>query len=864
MHGGVSAGGLPGLLSRSVRPQSTASFLLSSYTSLLPQVCLLPEKNRMLPTIYLPELCSNSCLAFPMNFTAVTRCRRDAALPRYSNGWQLLAALLAIFGGAVPVLAQEISFARDVLPILSDNCFTCHGPDDAQRQADLRLDTAEGARHAIDASNPDHSELLLRIMSTDPDAIMPPPANGRSLTTAQKDILQRWIQQGAAWGQHWSFEPLQKPPVPDLMFADISARNAIDHFVQQRLHQEQLTPAAEADRRTLIRRVTLDLTGLPPTPAQVLAFLQDDRPDAYEQLADRLLSTEACGERLAWDWLDAARYADSNGYQGDNDRTMWPWRDWVVRSFNDNLPFDQFTIWQLAGDLLPDATTEQKLATAFCRNHMINGEGGRIAEENRVDYVMDMSETMGTVWLGLTFNCCRCHDHKFDPLSQQNYYQFFAFFNQTPIDGGGGNPQTPPVLDVPSDAQEEQLLQITNDLKQLAEGADVAAERERLQQAEKELRKAIPRVMVMQDRSELRRTFVLDRGLYNEPTDHQVTAAFPASLPAPTDWINQPQNRLSLARWLVAEQNPLTARVIVNRFWQQVFGIGLVKTSEDFGVQGEYPIYKDLLDWLASDFRDSGWDVKRLLRTIVTSHTYRQSSEMHETDKTDDTGRRLTLAEIDPENRLLARGARYRMPSWMLRDQALAVSGLLNSRLGGPAVNTYQPVGVWEEATFGNRKYQQDSGDAVYRRSLYVFWRRIIGPTMFFDNASRQTCMVKVLRTNTPLHALLTFNDTIYVESARVMAQRMLQRSDLNSDDERLRDVFERVVCRPPTTEEATILLDGFRRSQRHFAGMPMAAEQLLQVGSTPRDATLNAADQAAWTVLCLGLLNLDETLTRE
>lgn len=773
-------------------------------------------------------------------------------------------------------MAQEVNFARDVLPILSDNCFTCHGPDDAQRQAELRLDTADGALRAIDVSNPDHSELLLRITSTDPDTVMPPPANGRSLTAAQKDILQRWIRQGAEWGQHWSFEPLQRPPEPEIAFPDAPVHNAIDRFVQKQLHLEKLKPATEADRRTLIRRVALDLTGLPPTPDQVRAFVQDESPDAYEQLVDRLLSTEAFGERLAWDWLDAARYADSNGYQGDNDRTMWPWRDWVVRSFNDNLPFDQFTVWQLAGDLLPDATAEQKLATAFCRNHMINGEGGRIAEENRVDYVMDMAETMGTVWLGLTLNCCRCHDHKFDPLSQQNYYQFFAFFNQTPIDGAGGNPQTPPVLEVPSDAQSHQLRQIIDELKQLAEGAegaeraeraersDIAAERDRLQQAEKELRKAIPRVMVMQDRAELRRTFVLDRGLYNEPTDREVAAAFPASLPAPADSNEQPQNRLDLARWLVSEQNPLTARVIVNRFWQQVFGIGLVKTSEDFGVQGEYPVYKDLLDWLASDFRDSGWDVKRLLRTIVTSHTYRQSSGMHQTETIDETGRRLTLAEIDPENRLLARGARYRMPSWMLRDQALAVSGLLNTRLGGPAVNTYQPAGVWEEATFGNRKYQQDSGDAVYRRSLYVFWRRIIGPTMFFDNASRQTCMVKVLRTNTPLQALLTFNDTIYVESARVLAQRMLRSEDFSSDQERLQDVFERVVCRPPTSDEAAILLAGFRRSQQHFAAAPTAAEQLLQVGESPGDDRLNAADHAAWTVLCLGLLNLDETLTRE
>lgn len=1006
------------------------------------------------------------------------------------------------------VCAQDsVSFSRDVQPILSENCFFCHGPDEQQRQADLRLDTEEGAVPVLgrDAAV---STLLQRINSQDHDEMMPPPESNRTLTGDQKQILQRWIAQGAPWGKHWSFEPLTPPSVPsvDSDVTNAFVRNPIDSFVQENLLKNNLTPSAEADRSTLIRRVTLDLTGLPPRPETVQAFLANESPQAYEELVDQLLRNPAYGERMAWEWLNAARYADSNGYQGDRERTMWPWRDWVVSAFNDNMPFDQFSTLQLAGDLLPDATFEQTLATGFCRNHMINGEGGRIPAENRVDYVMDMTETMGTVWLGLTLNCCRCHDHKFDPLLQQDYYQFFAFFNQTPVTGGGGDPQTPPNVAAPTIEQRarleeldasladvdgkiaarnaailaaqaeweqeilarglsaqwqvlkplhvsavEQNLKIQQDRSVLAQGPNPATDtytviyelpesefsvvrletlrhptmthgglarsdsgnfvltgiefsivqpdgtsktlipqsaratfeqgglkiagtldgdsntgwavhegrpvdrshaagfqfaakihasegtrlqvilrheskhvahnigrfriaisnaanaelvaddesllaslqtepglrtddqknqirnefmksdtlwnqltsrRQQLTKQRDDVLKQAPRVMVMAEQPNERETFILERGLYNQPTEHRVSAAMPASLPRPESSANL--NRLQLARWLFSDQHPLTARVTVNRFWQQFFGTGLVKTTEDFGVQGEYPVQKELLDWLAADFRDHGWDVRRLVKTIVMSHTYRQSSAIRDAGITDDSGTRLSLHDVDPGNRLLARASRFRMPSWMLRDQALAVSGLLNDTIGGPPVNTYQPDGVWEEATFGKKTYKRDTGDNLYRRSLYIFWRRIVAPTMFFDNASRQTCTVKVLQTNTPLHSLLTLNETTYVEASRVLAAGTLTDHRCSTDLQRLQNVFLRIVCRTATPSEQQILLAGLNRSRREFADDADAARRIVRIGESPHDEALDETELAAWTSLCLAVLNLDETISRE
>ena len=834
---------------------------------------------------------------------------------------------------AVADEADEVRFSRDVLPVLSENCFFCHGPDAARRQADLSLDTEVGAAAVLDRESLIDSELLRRVLSTDPDEMMPPPDSNRSLSTVEKENLKHWVVGGAAWGRHWSFEPLVAPTVPATDSADRLVRNPIDAFVQSKLAERKLRPSAEAARHTLLRRVTLDVTGLPPAIDAIQTFTRDESPDAYEKLVERLLKSEAYGERMAWEWLDAARYADSNGYQGDRERTMWPWRDWVVRAFNNNIPFDQFTTLQLAGDLLPHATSEQVLATGFCRNHMINGEGGRIAEENRVDYVMDMAETMSTVWLGLTLNCCRCHDHKYDPLTQQEYYQIFAFFNQTPVTGSGGDPQTAPVLAVPTVDQKsrrneirmqskavvdlmatrakeiqpgqadwekkellagrrpgevsgpsksgsealaadlnvsparrtkEQINRIrTAFLQQDAKYAELNGRRQSLAAQLDGISKATPKVMVMADQDKWRPTFVLNRGLYNDVTGHEVTALTPDSLPAVNSGGDR-RNRLDLARWLVSDEHPLTARVTVNRFWQQLFGVGLVKTTEDFGVQAEYPVHKDLLDWLAADFRDSGWDVKRLIRTIVTSHTYRQSSVRHPSENAGTADGPLTLSEIDPENRLLSRFPRYRMPAWMLRDQALSVSGLLNPEAGGPPVNTYQPAGVWEEATFGKKKYQRDTGAKLYRRSLYIFWRRIIAPTLFFDTASRQYCTVKTSRTNTPLHALLTLNETTWVEAARALAQNLLTHEQLDDDTQRIQHAFILILARSPTDAELDVVSAGLNRSRAEFRANGGAAVQLLSVGESTRREDLDPTEHAAWTSACLALLNLDEALSRE
>ncbi|HEV3343631.1 MAG TPA: PSD1 and planctomycete cytochrome C domain-containing protein [Pirellulales bacterium] len=808
-----------------------------------------------------------------------------------------------------------VHFGRQILPLLSDRCFKCHGPDARQRQADLRLDDEAAAKTprdglaAVVPGRSEASELYRRIASTDPDERMPPADSRPPLSPGEIALVKRWIDEGAAWSGHWAFERLTRPIAPQPGELAEQVRNPIDAFVFARLAREGLTPSPEAPRETLIRRLSLDLLGLPPVPAQTDAFVSDPSPDAYERLVDRLLASPAFGERMAWDWLDAARYADSNGYQGDGERTMYPWRDWVAQAFNGNLPYDKFTVWQLAGDLLPGATPEQTLATGFCRNHMINGEGGRIPEENRVDYVMDMTETLGTVWLGLTLNCCRCHDHKFDPVTQRDYYSLLAYFNQTPVDGGGGNPQTPPLMAAPAAEQTARLAklaaevdaaagaldaleliqfprdegQTTADSEKAAAAPDAvktilklpAAQRNRgqLEQLETHwakdsadyvlevqklrtaidvrdgLSRSIPQVMVMADQPQERQTFILEKGLYDKPRD-AVTAAVPAKLPRLPQ--GAPANRLGLAEWLVSPDQPLTARVTVNRLWQQFFGIGLVKTPEDFGVQGERPLHPELLDWLAAEFVDSGWDVKRLCRLVVTSATYRQMSKVSP-----------ELVQRDPDNRLLARGARFRLPSWMIRDQALAASGLLAGRMGGVPVNPYQPGDLWADITFDRKHFQQDHGEALYRRSLYTFWRRIVAPSLFFDSGSRQICTVKHLRTNSPLHALTTLNDVTYIEAARALAQRVLTAGPPVAND-RVTALFRLVLARRPTAEELSLLAAGVERLKREFAADPQAAAKFLAVGESKRDESLDATEHAAYTAIASAVLNLDEALNKE
>ncbi len=796
--------------------------------------------------------------------------------------------------------AAAIDFSRDIQPILSDKCYFCHGPDAKERKGDLRLDVEKDAKAVKDGvtailpGKSHESSLIERIFSTDPDEVMPTPKSNRTLTDAQKQLLKQWIDEGAKWGTHWAFKRIERPQVPNA-----GAKHPIDAFVRAKLAEKGMKPSPRADAAALLRRVSLDLTGLPPTA--------DELKEPYDKAVARLLNSPRFGERWAWDWLDAARYADTNGYQGDPERTMWPWRDWVVKAINENMPYDQFTVWQLGGDLLPNATPEQKLATGFNRNHMINGEGGRIAEETRVENVMDRVETTSTVWLGLTMGCSKCHDHKFDPLTMRDYYGLYDVFNQTSEDGLGRSGQAAPAMDMSTPAELERVKTTTEKVKQVAaeveafeltkwprpagkpltesdaiklpgnlpsyiaktepknRGVDPLLEavnyfKEKDAGYTKLLQKllaamrarvsatsAVTKVMVMDTTPKVRETFVLEKGAYDKASTTKVSFNVPASLPAMKP--DAPRNRLGLAEWILSRDNPLTARVTVNRFWQAFFGVGLVKTAEDFGLQGEEPPQRELLDWLASEFIASGWDVKALLRLIVTSETYQQSSKIKD-------------AQVDPENRYLARGPRFRMPSWMLRDQALFVAGLLQDKLGGPAVKPYQPEGIWEEATFGKKSYVQDHGDALYRRTLYIFWRRIVGPTMLFDNAARQTCVIKATRTNTPLQALVTLNDVTYVEAARVLAQRVLL-ANRGNEDAALAQAFRLVTCREPTTAEAALLkaqLGKLKTQQSDRA----AAVKLLTVGESKRDESIDAIEHAAWTSLCLMLLNLDEAVTKE
>jgi hypothetical protein len=829
---------------------------------------------------------------------------------------RLVPALVAL-SICLRAAAAPVDFNRDIQPILSENCFFCHGPDKAQRKADLRLDQEKDAKAdhdgttAIVPGKSGESELVRRILSDDPDDVMPTPKSKRHLTTAQKDLLKRWIDEGAKWGEHWAFVAPAAASVPHITNHKVQITNPIDAFVVARLEQEKLSASPEAAKETLIRRVTLDLTGLPPTLEEVDAFVRDNSPQAYERVVDRLLKSPRYGERMAWDWLDSARYSDTNGFQGDPERTMWPWRDWVVRVFNANMPYDQFTVEQLAGDMIPDATHEQKLASGFHRNNMHNGEGGRIPEETRVENVFDRVETTATIWLGLTFTCCRCHDHKFDPLTLQDYYGLYDIFNQMSETGAGRGGQAPPVIDMSTPGDEQKVKTANAGLNAAAEeveefeltkfprakgaplteseaiklpgnlpqyigrtepkkrGVDPLLEaigyfKDRDPAYTKLLKELLTRVrardaavngitkvMIMDQLEKPRDTFILSKGAYDKPTTEKVSGMMPAKLVTPSQGPAIRATRLDLARWLVARENPLTARVTVNRYWQMLVGTGLVKTVEDFGVQGEKPSHPELLDWLAIHFMESGWDVKALIKLMVMSSTYRQSSKVSP-----------AMLERDPENRLLARGPRYRMPSWMLRDDALAASGLLVDTPGGPSVKPYQPEGIWEEATFGKKTYKQDHDAALYRRSLYIFWRRIVGPTMIFDNAARQVCTVNALRTNTPLHALTTLNDITYVEAARALAQRVMLAQ--KEDAARLDLAFKLVMARATTGDERTLLLQRLEYLKTQFSEEKDAALKLLAVGESKRDEKLDANEHAAWTAICQLVLNLDEAITKE
>lgn len=998
-------------------------------------------------------------------------------------------ALLAAFLSLPLHSAEPIKFSRDVLPILSDNCLSCHGQDESHRKADLRLDTQEGALAALKPGHPETSDLLARIITEDVDDLMPPPkSNKPRLTPDQVSILRQWIAEGAVWGKHWAFEKPVKSPAQG---------NPVDFFVQAKLAKEGLTLNHEAPAHTLSRRLSFDLTGMPPTPKEVASF----EHASYESQVVRLLASPHFGERMAMWWLDAARYADTDGFQQDGSRTNWPWRDYVVGSFNANKPYDQFTLEQFAGDLIPNATAEQKVATCFHRNHMTNGEGGRDKEESRIDYVIDRVNTTGTVWMGLTLGCTQCHSHKFDPISHADYYSLSAFFNSIAEDGSSGNKAKPyfsyqspyakravteaqllvnertpieksarqaaekpfqqwlsqrhaevaqgfsawHILHGKVESQEGTLLHQEKDgsvqasgpnkkqddyrliapiklrhitglkleviphtshtnggLSQGASGEfiltdikvqvrsrsssqvrDIAVNsavadaemkaakareygsvlgvldddprngwttkgapqnqphvavfalakpltleadeelvfelrhrstegdanigrfrlsftdqpgpavhsldtapleqlanaklsdrskldaqlRERLfeqflqdydpyQIAKASLERAVAQlkevtaaagklnVTVLAEQAKPRETHILLRGVWDKNGDI-VTQDVPAAIaPWPKD---QPRNRLGLAHWITSEDNPLTARVFVNHMWQMFFGAGLVRTPDDFGLQGQRPTHPELLDWLAVDFMEHSWDIKHLITRIVTSATYRQ-----------DSAASADLIARDPSNLLLARGPRFRLPSWMIRDAALTSSGLLNPALGGPPVRPYQPPGVWEEIFMGRFTYEPSEGAAQYRRTLYAFWRRSIAPTFLFDSAQRRVCEVSMTRTNTPLQALTLLNDATMMEASAALAEQMMQQS--KSETDRLHYLTQRILSRQATPQELTVLQNQLDLALQHYRTHPEDAQKYLQKPIASPDLP----DLAAHTLIASLVLNLDEAITHE
>jgi hypothetical protein len=799
----------------------------------------------------------------------------------HALAWFIGSLLLLWAGSEGWADETPVDFRRDIHPLLSEYCLECHGPDGGRRQAGLRLDVREqatavlesGAR-AIVPGQAGQSELVRRIRAPDEER-MPPADTGKRLSQQQKQLLQAWIAQGATYAAHWSFETPRRPRLPTAPIASWP-RTAIDAFVLARAQAAGVAPAEEANRQTLLRRLTLDVTGLPPTPPEIDAFLADRAPDAFERVVDRLLASVHYGEHRARMWLDAARYADTHGYFTDHERFMWRWRDWVIDAFNENMPFDRFTVEQLAGDLLPDATVSQRIATGFNRNHMMTEETGIIDEEYRVEYVADRVRTVTGVWMGLTAGCAQCHDHKFDPLSQREYYQLFAYFNNVPEKGiGGGKKNVPPLLDLATPHQAEQRTNLRKEIAALdamlkPPGADAddgarqnpqppSEERKRLEHQRHALlakeRELLSRTtaMVMQESPAPRETSVLARGQYDQPGE-RVEPGVPAFLPRlPGD---APANRLGLAQWLVDARHPLTARVAVNRHWQYVFGEGLVKTAEDFGVRGEPPSHPELLDWLAVEFIDSGWDVKRLERLLLTSATYRQSSRVS-----------TTQLAADPSNRLWARASRARLDAEVIRDSALAAAGLLVHRVGGPSVKPYQPPDLWKHITYdvkNTQVYDQDPGEGLFRRSLYTYWKRQIPPPTMqvLDAPTRETCVLKRQRTNTPLQALALLNDVQFVEAARGLAARMIALAD--RDEDRLRHGFRLVTARLPSAQEQQHILELLRQERMEFREAPERARQLVAIGESPLPENADACELAAWTAIGNLLLNLDEVLCRE
>jgi hypothetical protein len=815
---------------------------------------------------------------------------------------------------------RPVDFNREVRPILSKNCFPCHGSDEAKRAKGLRLDLRDSATKplksgetAIVPGDPDSSALVARITEEDDTIRMPPRKAGSRLSPAEVDVLTRWVQAGAGYSEHWALLPPRAGSLPQVKDRKWP-RNGIDFWILARLEAEGLHPAAEADPYTLLRRVSLDLRGLPPSPKELDQFLGDKAPDAYERAVDRFLDDPAYGERWARMWLDLARYADSAGYGSDPLRTIWRYRDWVIAAFNRNLPYDRFTIEQIAGDLLPNATLDQKMATAFHRNTMTNTEGGTDDEEFRVAAIKDRVDTTMQVWMGLTMGCAKCHSHKYDPLTNDEYYKFYAIFNQT---ADSDQPDESPVIPAPTPEVEARARTLDGRIGALKQKLEEKLKTPALIEAQKNweaartadpahaaARKDVPKevlailetpagkrpkeqakalrdhfasvapelkplrdeiaalakqrpeiptlpVMVELPKEKRRITKVLRKGNFLDP-GAPVEPAVPSALhPLPPG--SKPAGRLELARWLVDRHNPLTARVAVNRDWAQLFGNGIVATEEDFGTQGDLPSHPELLDWLAVRYMDLNWDTKALLKLIVTSATYRQSS-------------RATpeLLARDPRNRLLARAPRVRLEAEMVRDQALELAGLLSRKVGGPSVFPPQPEGLWQAAFNGQRIWATSAGTDKYRRALYTFWRRTIPyPSMAtFDAPSREICAIKRVRTNTPLQAFVTLNDPVYVEAAQGLARRIVREGGSTAED-RVRYALRLCLCRPPHPDQVARLAELYQGEKSRFSQDLAAATALATepLGALP--AGMEPAELAAWTTVANVLLNLDSVLTR-
>ncbi|MEO5600101.1 MAG: PSD1 and planctomycete cytochrome C domain-containing protein, partial [Cyclobacteriaceae bacterium] len=729
-------------------------------------------------------------------------------------------------GDSLPSITAEkipdvVDFNFHIRPILSDRCFKCHGPDANQRKSELRLDTEAGLyqalkdnpeQHVIVRGKSEESDLYTRITDEDTAQVMPPATSNLTLTDHEKKLIKKWIDQGAKYQKHWAFIPPQSHEPPSI--DDEWVSNEIDGFVLAKMEEQNLEPNDQSDKERLLKRVSFDITGLPPSLSLQESFLKDNAPDAYEKIVDSLLNSPHYGEKMALSWLDVARYADSHGYQDDGYRTMWPWRDWVIHAFNKNYPYDKFLTWQLAGDLLPNPSKEMILATGFNRNHKITQEGGVIDEEYRIEYVTDRTNTFGKAFLALTLECAKCHDHKYDPISQKEYYGTFAFFNQVNEKGLVGTIALASLADPPK------MLITSDDVKNI------------LTFINKKDKEPVP-VMVMKDSSAIRPTFLLVRGAY-DARGEEVGFQVPETI-YPYDTTRLPKNRLGLAQWLTDKNHPVTSRVFVNRIWQEFFGRGIVKTSGDFGMQGELPSHPELLDWLAVDFVSQGWDIKRLIKQIVLSSTYQQSTEV--------TKRKLA---IDPENKYLSHAPRLRLSSELIKDHVLASSGLLVKEIGGPSVKPYQPDGIWEGSAstgglmsiLGN--YVQDHGNELYRRGLYNFIKRTVPPPnmLIFDASNRDQCEVRRISTNTPLQALIMMNDPMVLEASRVLAQRLML--DEFSSDERIAKAFRLIMCRRGVEKELSLLKSFFEDEKQFFKSEPEKALAKLKIGEYKQEKTDN------------------------